>query len=74
MKIDPWGAALVENYSKAIKGFGLESFDAKLFPKASRLMRRGVIFAGRDLKRISNCIKSKKKFYTLTGIMPTAFI
>jgi len=35
-------------------------------------MRRGIVFAGRDLKIISKCIKEKKPFYVLTGIMPTA--
>ena len=72
MKIDPWGSELIENYSKAIKQFGLEEFNSRLFPDASRLMRRGIIFAGRDLKRIAGCIKEKKPFYVLTGIMPTA--
>ena len=35
-------------------------------------MRRGIVFAGRDLKIISNCIKEKKPYYVLSGIMPTA--
>lgn len=34
-------------------------------------MRRKIIFAGRGLKEISNCIKNKKPFYVLSGIMPT---
>ena len=34
-------------------------------------MRRGVVFAGRDLKIISDAIKQKKKFYVLSGIMPS---
>tara|TARA_Y100000034_G_scaffold95112_2_gene115399 strand:- start:4063 stop:5157 length:1095 start_codon:yes stop_codon:yes gene_type:complete len=69
--IDPWGSELVEDYNKLIKDFGLETFNIKDFPKPNRLMRRGVMFAGRDLKLISKCIKEKKKFYALTGIMPT---
>lgn len=70
--IDPWGSGLVEDYEKIIKDFGLERFDPKLFPNPNRIMRRGEVFAGRDLKRIADCIKNKKPFYALTGIMPTS--
>jgi len=69
--IDPWGSGLLEDYEKIIKDFGLEVFTPKLFPKPNRIMRRGVVFAGRDLKIISDAIKKKKKFYVLSGIMPT---
>lgn len=69
--IDPWGSELLEDYEKIIKDFGLEVFDPKLFPKPNRIMRRGVVFAGRDLKIISDAIKNKKRFYVLSGIMPT---
>ena len=69
--IDPWGSGLLEDYEKIIKDFGLEIFDSKLFPKPNRLMRRGVVFAGRGLSQISDAIREKKKFYVLSGIMPT---
>lgn len=70
--IDPWGSELLEDYGKIIKDFGLEVFEPKLFPKPNRIMRRGVVFAGRDLNIISDAIKKKKKFYVLSGIMPTS--
>ena len=70
--IDPWGSELLEDYEKIIKDFGLEAFNPKLFPKPNRIMRRGVVFAGRDLNIISDAIKKKKKFYVLSGIMPTS--
>ena len=70
--IDPWGSDLPEDYKKIMKNFGLEKFEVQDFPEPNLLMRRGIVFAGRDLKRISDCIKNKKKFYALTGIMPTA--
>ncbi|MBI5398276.1 tryptophan--tRNA ligase [Candidatus Woesearchaeota archaeon] len=70
--IDPYGAELVEDYSKIITDFGLEKFDPSFFPHPNRIMRRGVVFAGRDLQRIADCIKNRKKFYVLSGIMPTA--
>jgi tryptophanyl-tRNA synthetase len=69
--IDPWGSGLLEDYEKIIKDFGLEVFNPKLFPKPNRVMRRGVVFAGRDMKIISDAIKKKKRFYVLSGIMPS---
>lgn len=69
--IDPWGSELVMDYQKLIKDFGLELFNKKHFPHPNRLMRRDAVFAGRDLKRIADCIKNKKPYYVLTGIMPT---
>lgn len=70
--IDPWGSGLPEDYGKIIRDFGLDIFDSKLFPQPNRIMRRNVVFAGRDLKIISDAIKSKKKFYVLSGIMPSS--
>lgn len=70
--IDPWGSCLVEDYACVVRDFGLERFHAPFFPKPNRIMRRGIVFAGRDLQRISECIKGKKPFYALSGIMPTA--
>jgi tryptophanyl-tRNA synthetase len=69
--IDPWGSELVEDYNKIIKDFGMEPFDVSMFPKPNRVMRRGVVLAGRDLAIIANAIKEKKKFYVLSGIMPS---
>ncbi|MEK6983739.1 MAG: tryptophan--tRNA ligase [Nanoarchaeota archaeon] len=69
--IDPWGSGLLEDYEKIIQDFGLEIFDSRLFPQPNRIMRRNVVFAGRDLKIISDAIKNKKKYYVLSGIMPS---
>jgi tryptophanyl-tRNA synthetase len=69
--IDPWGSGLLEDYEKIIKDFGLEAFNPDIFPEPNRIMRRGVVFAGRDLNVISEAIKNKKKFYVLSGIMPS---
>src|SRR3989338_11199786 len=69
--IDPWCSELLEDYEKIIKDFGLDIFDARLFPERNRLMRRNVVFAGRDLKVISDAIKHKNKYYVLSGIMPS---
>jgi tryptophanyl-tRNA synthetase len=69
--IDPWGAELHADYEKIAKQFGLEIFDSSLFPHPNRMMRRNVVFASRDQKLIASCIKNKKPYYALTGIMPS---
>lgn len=69
--IDPWGSELTEDYEKIVQDFGLEVFDPKMFPSPNRIMRRGVVFSGRDLKQIAKAIKDKKRFYVLSGIMPS---
>jgi len=68
--IDPWGSVLVEDYNKIIRDFGLEPFE-QIFPQPNQIMRRGAVFAGRGLKQIAACIKQKKPFYVLSGIMPS---
>ncbi|MEA2036866.1 MAG: tryptophan--tRNA ligase [Nanoarchaeota archaeon] len=70
--IDPYGSELVEDYTKIIKDFGLDSFSPKDYPEPNRLMKRGVVFAERDMKIILKAIKEKKPYYVLSGIMPTA--
>jgi len=70
--IDPYGSELVEDYTKIIKDFGLDSFNYKDYPNPNRLMRRGVAFAERDMKIVLKAMKEKKPFYVLSGIMPTA--
>ena len=70
--IDPWGSSLIEDYEKLLKDFGLDSFNSDKLPKPNRLMRRNINFASQDLDIIADCIKNKKPYYALTGIMPTA--
>ena len=69
--LDPWGSELPEDYTSIIKDFGLESFDPKMFVEPNSVMRRGVVFGGRDLKPIAAAIKDKKPYYVLSGIMPS---
>ena len=70
--LDPWGSVLLKDYEAIAKKFGLEDFDPTALPEPNRLMRRGVVFASRDFGRIRECIKQRKRYYALTGIMPTA--
>ncbi|MDD3083503.1 MAG: tryptophan--tRNA ligase [Candidatus ainarchaeum sp.] len=70
--VDPWGNTLVEDYSRLIKEFGMQEFNIKEMPNPSNQMKRGIIFGGQDLGLIAEAIKKKKKFYCLTGIMPSS--
>jgi len=55
-----------------IKDFGISPLDK--LPEAfgkNILFRRKIVFAHRDMNKIIECIKSKKKFVMMTGLMPT---
>jgi len=73
MKVTPWEVQGEVNYEKLIKEFGIKNLS--LLPEIfyqNILFRRGVIFAHRDFdKTILSCIKNKKKFVMMTGLMPT---
>lgn len=68
---NPWEIQGDINYNKLIKEFGISPLnEIKEFEK-DILFRRKVIFAHRDIQRILDAIKSKKKFVMMTGLMPT---
>jgi tryptophanyl-tRNA synthetase len=69
---NPWEISGDINYDKLIKEFGITPM--KELPKVFNeniLFRRGVVFAHRDIQRILDAIKNKKKFVMMTGLMPT---
>jgi len=70
--VDPWGKALVSDYTRLIKEFGMQEFDIEMMPHPSTQMKRGLIFGGQDLNVIADAMKNKKPFYCLTGIMPSS--
>jgi tryptophanyl-tRNA synthetase len=73
--VDPWGSILIKDYEKLVEEFGLEPFTEEQLsklPKPNKLMRRGVVFASRDLDSIITAIKRRKKYYALTGIVPSS--
>ena len=70
--IDPYGSELVEDYTKIIKDFGLDSFNLNDYPDPNRLMKRGVVFSSRGMDLVLKAMREKKPFYVLSGIMPTA--
>jgi tryptophanyl-tRNA synthetase len=71
-KITPWEVEGDINYEKLIKEFGLSPLRqiSDVFEK-NILFRRKIIFAHRDIQKILESIKDKKKFAMMTGLMPT---
>ena len=71
-KVTPYEVQGKIDYNKLSKEFGI-----KPLPKLQEvfneniLFRRKVIFAHRDFEKILECIKNKKKFVMMTGLMPT---
>jgi len=72
-RIDPWGSQAFRDYEKLLKDFGIKPFKPllKRIPNPNLFMRRGVIFGHRDFGRIAGCIKKKKEFVMMTGLMPS---
>lgn len=71
MRIDPWASTQYADYAKLRDEFGIEAFEPAMLPKPHKLMRRGVIFGHRGFEQIARCIKLKKRFAILTGLMPS---
>ncbi len=72
MKVTPWEVKGDINYDKLIKEFGVSPL--KQLPdifENNVLFRRKIIFSHRDIQRILEAIKNKKKFVMMTGLMPT---
>ena len=69
--IDPWSSAQSTDYSRIIDQFGLSSMDSIEMPSPSRLHRRGIVFAHRDLEMILDAQKTGDPFGVLTGLMPS---
>lgn len=78
--ITPWDVAAVElNYDKIVREFGCKFISEELIKKmeeisgkkASHLIRRGIVFAHRDLDLLLTQIAEKKSFYLYTGRGPS---
>jgi len=69
--IDPWGSEDVKE-EKLMNEFGIEKFSgfSGKIPD-NLLMRRGIIFGQMDFGKIADCIKNRKKFVMMTGLMPS---
>ncbi|PIN93906.1 tryptophan--tRNA ligase [Candidatus Pacearchaeota archaeon CG10_big_fil_rev_8_21_14_0_10_31_24] len=71
-KVTPWEVSGKINYEKLINEFGIspikdlpENFNKEIY------FKRKLVFAHRDLQKILESIKNKKKFIVLSGLMPT---
>ncbi|MAG01862.1 tryptophan--tRNA ligase [Candidatus Pacearchaeota archaeon] len=69
---NPWEVKGDIDYTKLVRDFGVSELKTlpDLFNKEI-LFRRKIVFAHRDLQRILDSIKNKKKFVMMTGLMPT---
>lgn len=70
--VTPWEFSGSVDYERLEKMFGLsamkglpEVFEKEIF------FRRKIVYAHRDMQRILEAIKNKKKFVMMTGLMPT---
>ena len=69
--IDPWGSSQSTDYSRIIDQFGLSSMESLSIPNPSRLHRRGIVFAHRELDVVLSSQKQGDPFGVLTGLMPS---
>jgi|TARA_B110000459_G_scaffold189427_1_gene223556 tryptophanyl-tRNA synthetase len=69
--IDPWGSAQSTDYDRIIEQFGLSSMDGMTLENPSRLHRRGIVFAHRDLDQVLEAKRRGDGFGVLTGLMPS---
>jgi len=71
-KVTPYEVKGKIDYDKLSEEFGIKPMPKlpSVFMK-NILFRRKVVFAHRDFERILDCIKNKRKFVMMTGLMPT---
>jgi len=69
--IDPWGSAQSTDYDRIVEQFGLSSMDGVTLENPSRLHRRGIVFAHRDLDQVLDAKRRGDGFGVLTGLMPS---
>jgi len=73
IRIDPWGAAVPEDYARLMHEFGIESFEKLLarIPELHYLMRRKIVFGHRDFERVLSAMLRGDRFVVMTGLMPS---
>ena len=69
--IDPWGSAQSTDYDRIIQQFGLSSLEGTALPEPTKLHRRGIVFAHRDVDQILEAHRTGLPFGVLTGLMPS---
>ena len=71
VRIDPWSSNQSTDYGRIIDQFGLSSLSGLDLPAPTKLHRRGIVFAHRDLDVILGAHQRKEPFGVLTGLMPS---
>jgi len=73
LKLDPWGAVHVDDYSKLFEEFGISSFDEILpdLKNAHSYMRRKIIFGHRNYDSVLRAMLHHKPFAVMSGFMPS---
>lgn len=70
--VTPWEVSGEIDYKKLIRKFGIKPLPS--LPKVFNdnvLFRRKAVFAHRDFEKILDCIKNRKEFVMMTGLMPS---
>ncbi|MDD5317630.1 MAG: tryptophan--tRNA ligase [Candidatus ainarchaeum sp.] len=73
-KIDPWGNELLGDYAKLFTEFGLSEIGDSVLAgirAPSRLFRRGIVFAHRDLGKFVDSAGRKEPVAAMSGIKPS---
>ena len=73
LKLDPWGAVHVDDYSKLFVEFGISSFDEILpdLKNAHSYMKRKIIFGHRNYDSVLRAMLLHKPFAVMSGFMPS---
>ncbi len=76
LRLDPWGHIVIEEYEKLFKYFGLSATKPLLdrierVGGKSKLYKRGIVFAHRDLDKFLDVIEKGGKAALVTGFMPS---
>lgn len=69
--IDPWSSAQSTDYDRIIQQFGLDSMVGVSLNNPTKLHRRGIVFAHRDLDVVQEAQRTGDGFGVLTGLMPS---
>ncbi len=73
LKLDPWGAVHVDDYSRLFEEFGISNFDDILPMLATPhpYMRRKIIFGHRNYDSILHAMQRHEPFAVMSGFMPS---
>lgn len=73
MKLDPWGAVHVDDYSKLFVQFGISNFDQILseLENPHPYMRRKIIFGHRGYEPVLAAMQKHEPFAVMSGFMPS---